>query len=398
MRPDAATARTALLVGILLLYGGVLVYAEGLRFEPRLDEKHFWETTESHFVGPFPPSLETLRSYPEIITPLSYVVWGQLHRLTDDGVLAGRMLNLWLSVAMVALIAISRRPEETSGPLAAAGLIAFPYFFPLSTHLYTDTIAVFFMLFGLHAYLRGRLVLSVVLFALAISTRQYLIQIPAALAAFEAWRFVGGERRLPELAAAVAAMASVLVWIALWGGLAPQAGVDAWTRQYPSPMFQPLDFIVGYGTYFLVGIGVYYVLPEMVLFRRWPDLAVVRTRGFAACAVGMAVLFAIDPPLPTADLPGGIFGRLARFVLPDGFEALRLLLFYGLALGTALRFMRRLDLPFFVVLVAGALSMKSQIPWEKYYFPTLAALWYLRSRPELGPARGGTPAPAVDAP
>ena len=80
-----------MLAGLATVYIVVLLLMDGFRFETRLDEIHFWKTTESHFVGPFPPSADSLRSYPEIITPLSYIIWGQLHRLTSDGIFAGRV-------------------------------------------------------------------------------------------------------------------------------------------------------------------------------------------------------------------------------------------------------------------------------------------------------------------
>ena len=59
------------------------------------------------------------------------------------------------------------------------------------------------------------------------------------------------------------------------------------------------------------------------------------------------------------------------------------ILFYALALLTALRFFRKIDLGFCIVLVSFVMATKSQIPWEKYTFPTLIVLWYLRSRPGL---------------
>ena len=64
---------------ILVAYGTVLAYTGGLSFlsfEPQKDEIHFWKTTEDYFLTSFPPSAETLRSYPELITPLSYIIWG----------------------------------------------------------------------------------------------------------------------------------------------------------------------------------------------------------------------------------------------------------------------------------------------------------------------------------
>jgi hypothetical protein len=384
MNMDPSRQRLVFLAGIAAIYVGTFVFVDGLRFEPRLDETHFWKTTESHFVVPFPPSVETLRDYPEIITPLSYIIWGQLERLTSDGIFAGRVLNLFCSVALAGLLARSRRPTELTGPLAALGLLLYPYYLGLSTHLYTDTLAAFFMVYGLHAHARGWLVASVVMFGLAISTRQYLVQIPAALVLWESWRSLHGEKRGRELAAAVASSATLFGWILFWGGLAPNAGIGVWTPQYPSPMFEPFEFILEYGNYFLVTVGIYFVVPEMILFRGTPVRRLFRSPGTRRCAIGLACLFLLAPPLLSDGFPGGLFGRFARTLLQGTIgDYARVVLFYGIALLTVLRFARRIDLGFCVVLVSFVMAMKSQIPWEKYTFPTLAALWYLRSRPGL---------------
>ena len=193
-----------------------------------------------------------------------------------------------------------------------------------------------------------------------------------------------GEPRRRELATAIVSTTTLFGWILLWGGLAPQAGIGVWTDQYPSPMFHPLEFIVEYGNYFLVCVGVYFVVPEMLLFRRWPSPQLFGSRSFMLCAIGIACLFALAPPFLSEGIPGGVFGRSARFLLPGTLgDFARIALFYALALLTALRFYRKIDLGFWVVSIAFVMAMKSQIPWEKYTFPTLAVLWYLRSRSGL---------------
>jgi hypothetical protein len=377
-------ATAVILIGIAAIYVATFVAMDGLRFEPRLDEEHFWKTTEEHFVGSFPPSIESLRSYPEIITPVSYIIWGQLHRLTADGIFAGRVLNLLLSAAIIALLAFSRNSAAIAGPLAAVGLCVYPYFFALSTHLYTDTIAAFFAVFALHAHARGWLLSSILLFALAISTRQYLVQIPAALVLWEAWRIIHGEPRRRELAAAIGSGATLLGWIIFWGGLAPETGKAVWVSQYPSPMFHAFEFIVEYGCYFLVCVGIYFVLPEMVLYRRFPSRQLFRSRSFILCVLGTACLFLLAPPFLSANHPGGAFGRMTRLLLPGvAGDYARISLYFVLALATTLRFFRKVDLGFWIVTIASIVAMKSQIPWEKYVFPTLTALWYLRSRPGM---------------
>jgi hypothetical protein len=393
MLPNTARWQALLLIPILAAYGAALGLTWGFSyqsFDPQKDEVHFWETTEGYFVAPFPPSAETLRSYPELITPLSYIIWGQLERATGQGLLAGRILNLALSLAIMGLLIRPRDPTQLTGFLAGLGMIFFPYFLSLGVHLYTDMIGVFFTVFALHCHLRGRLVTAALLFVLAISTRQYLVQVPAALVAWEGLRMLRGERRWKQTAAPLAACASLLGWIVFWGGFAPEPGMEVWIPRYPSPMLEPTQFILKYGSRFLIGIGIYFVVPEALLFRDLPPRSLLRSRLLWTSAIALGVLFALDPPLLTDQHPGGVFGRAARLLLPGtAGEPARIALFYGLALATCLRFLRRMDLSFWLVLMAFVMAMKSQLPWEKYYLPTLLALWYLRSRGTGGGSIGG---------
>lgn len=373
--------RKLFLVLVFLVYAGGLVWSDGLRFEPTKDEVHFWETTDGWFLDSFPPSAEALRNYPELITPLSYVIWGRLHWLTGDGIRAGRALHVALSLAIIALLAFPRRGDSKTAEFAAAGLLLYPYFLALSFHLYTDIIGTFFAVFALHAHARGRLLLALLLFTLAICTRQYLVQVPAAVALWEGLRSLRGEDRVKETVVAGLACCTVLVWIAFWGGLAPVPGLDRWTALYPSPMLRPTEFIVAYGNYFLVGLGAYFVVPEMLLTGRRPPRALLRARWAHLVALGLLVAFLIDPPLLSGDQPGGIFGRITRAIIDPVSEPLRIALYYGLALLALLRFAPERGIAFWIVATGCVMSMKSQIPWEKYLLPCLAPLWYLRSRP-----------------
>ena len=62
-------------------------------------------------------------------------------------------------------------------------------------------------------------------FVCAIATRQYLVQIPAALAAAEALGWLRGEReRWKAVAVCGAACATLLGWVAFFGGLATRRG------------------------------------------------------------------------------------------------------------------------------------------------------------------------------
>jgi hypothetical protein len=196
----------------------------------------------------------------------------------------------------------------------------------------------------------------------------------------------GDPDRWKTVVATAFATATLGGWVLFFGGLAPQAGLELWIPRYPAPMLEPASFAIHQGVYALVGIGAYFVLLEALLFRELPPRdALLRPRNLVVLAL-LGVLFVIDPPVLTASHPGGPLGRAARILLPaPDFDALRVALYFPLALAAAVRFSDRLDAAFWIVAAGTVISMKQQIPWEKYLLPTLSSLWMLRALGELRP-------------
>jgi hypothetical protein len=372
------------LLALAALYFATFLAADGLRFDPVKDELHFHESALA-FARPF--GVEALRSYPEVVTPLALVTWGMLERATGDGLWSGRLLNLALSSALVCLVAFARPRLWPRGALAAVGFLVFPYTLPLSVHLYTDIMAATLAGLGTWALLRNRPVMTFFGFAAAIGTRQYLVQIAAAFAIRDAlaWWRGGGEHWKTALSAGAAA-ASLGAWVLFFGGLAPRPGLEVWIPRYAAPMLEASSFVVHHGLYYLTGLGVYFVLVEWLLFRLpppWRGLSPPRALILAAL---LGAFFLLDPPFLTPSHPGGPIGRISRILLPSpAWDAVRVSIYYLLALLAIVRFSRRLDAAFWVVVFGVALAMKQQLPWEKYLLPTLAALWMLRSAGELLP-------------
>ncbi len=359
---------------LAILFLATFFVAEGLHFEPAGDEAHFQQSTEG-FQGRF--ELEALRSYPEVVTPLALVIWGELEHLTGDGLFYGRLLNFALTFAMVCLVALCAPRDWPRAGLAAMGLLLFPYTLPLGVHLYTDAMGAFLVVGGTVALSRGRPVIGWFVFVCAIATRQYLVQIPAALVAAEAVRWLRGARvRWKDVAACAASGVTLLAWIVFFGGLATEAGIENWTGHYPAPMLSATEFILHYGLYALTGVGAYFVVVEALLFGRSPVPREMQDWRGLLLALGLAALFWLDPPLLTNNHPGGPIGRVARVLWPaPDLDWVRVAIHYVLALLCVLRFAGRLDVGFWLVAAASVLAMKQQIAWEKYLFPTIAVLW-----------------------
>ena len=369
--------RLAFVVAVAAVYGCVVLGMNGLCFEPRKDEVHFWPTS-LEFSKRAVPTADDLRSYHELNTPLPFLMFGWLERGFHGGITAGRFLNLGLSVIIVCIIGMPKDANGWRSVLAAIGLVAFPYYLGVSIHLYTDSLAAFFVLLGLVAHRQSRQWVAAVCFVLAISSRQYMVAFPAAVLLFEvsaSWpRLLDPaslKRWLPHLVASM----SILGWFALFGGPAPRAALES----QPVATASTLRLFPSHGLYFLSCVGAYFVIPELVLFRWQPLRERATQKRNVAIAIGLGVLFLAFPTLGNVDYPiptMGFLDKAARSVLSD---PLRVCVFYFLALVACVRF-SRVDLDGVLVYVNALIMLKAHIGWDKYVLPLLVALWYLRAR------------------
>ena len=376
-RPEGLAARfpsrtVAYLLALGVLVSAALAATDWLSFPLYRDEVQFLEDTRT-FAADWPPGLEQLRNYPEPMTPLAFVIWGGVERAFGGGVVGLRLFNLGLCVAILCLIGLPGPRAGWRGPLSALGLLLCPYFLGLGVHLYTDVVAVFFAVLGLWLYARGHMWASACALVLAIATRQYMVVFPAALAAAAAYEALKGDRSrwLDAVLPYAASAATIAGWYAFFGGLSPPAGTAAWPRHADALGALHLQS----GLYFLTSLGVYFVVPELLLFRR---AALARFPSWRRCAwvgAAVAVAFALFP-VSFGLLPGGAFSRAVRWAELGPIEPL---IYASLAVLTAMRF-ARLDLATFLVALNFLVMLTAWTTWEKYHLPLIAALWLLSSR------------------
>lgn len=380
--------RFVLIAEVLAIYAAALVALHGLTFPAAHDEVHFWPHSLL-FSHTWLPNLKLLRSYGEYSTPLPFVVFGTLEHLFHGGIAVGRAFNLVLSLAMVLWVGLADHQGDWAGPRAALGLLLFPYYLAVATHLYTDIIAAAFVLAGMELHFRRRYTGAALAFIAGIAARQYMLAFPAALLAWElmqAWRDRADRRRPwadPAWILPLLACTSILGWIAFFGGLVPTEAVQ---HQYLATA-RPLTVNPSHALYFLTCIGAYFVLPEWVLFpQRFRPRRLLEQRHLAAAAA-LLVLFVVFPPLrnipgdprvPVVPTMGYLDIAVHRFA-PD---LLRMALFYLLALLAVMRFLR-LDLVGWLVLANTVVMLKSSIGWDKYALPLLVVLWLLRAAHRL---------------
>lgn len=365
------------LIGITAIYSALVVWLDFLQAPPIWDENHFWETSLT-FSDKLIPSIDDLRNYGQLSTPLPFIIFGSLEYLFHQGIFAGRLFSLILSLSIVFIIGWPTRNKGGRAILSLIGLLWCPYFLWYGVLLYTDIIACFFVLIGFVSYIRNRHLISSIAFILAIASRQYMLAFPMAIATYELIIAIKNIKSVGKInlvqhwrwIAPLIAALSIFGWIYLFGGLAPKIGLEV--SRTPSVQKTTWAFTFGGAINFLSFVGFYIVIPEFILFRPRVILKILKQRRrIILIAVGLLLCFSVFPPL----LKGmGTVMKIAKF-LP--YDILKLALFYSLSLLTCLRF-SQLNLMSLIVIFNSLIMIKAY-PWDKYVLPIVVVFWYLKS-------------------
>jgi len=364
----------------LLIYLAVYFLLDSLAFPIRKDELHFWPTSQ-FFAQRFPPTLESLRSYNDLSTPLPFVTFGALENWFGRGPWLARVLNFGLSFAVVMGIVFARGVATSFTIRCALALLACPYFLGIATHVYTDIFALGFGVVGVALALRHRWGPCALCFVLAISSRQYAVAFPAGLAAWFAYdsslrkRFT--EERSTWLVPALSCLA-LPAWLLFFGGPGPRIALQnqfvatsSWLSLLPQNI-----------AYFLACLGFYFVIPEALLFaddRRDFFSSMADKRRLAVVLVLALGFFAIFPPVQNPDgYPFKEMGFLDQGLRNFAPDLVRVMILCGLAVLALLRFSEP-SLAAVLVYANAALMIKAHIAWDKYTLPLLAVLWWMKA-------------------
>lgn len=376
--PTRSYQKFLFLFFVTAIYSALVIWLNFLKGPGLWDEHTFWATSLT-FSDRLIPSLDDLRNYGELNTPLPFIIFGALEYLFHQGIFAGRLLNLILSLSIVFIIGWPIREKRGSAILCAAGLLLCPYYLFLSGRLYTEMVACFWVLMGFVSYVHNRHFLSGMAFTLAIASRQFMLPFPVAVATYEFIMAIAIIKRSHKIswveqrrwiAPSIAAL-SILGWIYLFQGLAPEAAMD--TRTLPAVQQTPLAFRPSVAINFLTYTGLYIAIPEFILFRPLARLRSLpqSSRKIAIAAIVLLILFLLFPPHILAH------GNLSKvlLLLPD--SSLRVLVFYSLALLACVRFFQP-NLTFLIIFFNSLIMIKAQ-PWDKYVLPLAVVFWYLKS-------------------
>lgn len=352
-------------------YLGLFLYRDHLQGPAIWDEPQYWIASLS-FLDSSTSWFDRLRNYGSLNTPLPFLIFAAIEQITNLGLFGGRLFNFLASLALTfSLSRVGEHPQRSA--LAALGLLSFPYYLTYSGLLYTDVIASLLVFVGVWAYLRNQPALSAVALALAISARQFTIAVPVAIlahewtTAFQAKSFPARRQWLPPLLAA----GTLLAWILLFGGLTTRAARDNPLTQIPRVQRALWSLDPASSLFALGCLGIYYVIPEWLLFHRcWHRRRWLTARN-ASLAVLLALLFFLFP----IRFAHGLVEKFSLLLSLPGSTAKALILFLP-ALVATVRFSRP-GLSFWLVAMHLAVMLKA-FPWEKYLIPLLVSLWCVK--------------------
>jgi len=377
-------------VGLFIIFLLVFIYKDFFSEAIYQDEHHYFPTIVQFSKEPI-PSIDLLKNYDELNTPVPFIIGGWVVRIFGESIFTLRMFTFVTSFLLLMLFVWSAPEQPKRLYRCLIGLFLLPSYYLCSIYYFTDIYAMIFVLAGLIAYRGGKHLLSTICMMLAISSRQYMLAFPMAILAYEflkngfpqpffsailkqvrqqtAWRYY------------LVAVLSLLPWILLWGGMAPAQVMES--QYYEADKLTHYNY--GYVLYVMGILAFYYVIPETIFFGTWkyylqyPRNEPVRF-GIFVMIVAVLVLFF---PMRQASNPYftwpylGYVDQLFESVLRISGHPKKVI--FGLMmLVTCIRFFSgRLSLVSYIVLFNVLLLGKAQLSWDKYSLPMMMALWYL---------------------
>ncbi|TDE09972.1 hypothetical protein [Dyadobacter psychrotolerans] len=353
------------------------------------DENHYLPTAVFFSQEPI-PSIDLLKSYNELNTPLPFILGGWVVHFLGENIQYLRLLTYGVSFLLL-MVFVWFSPERSRRFfLCLGGLILFPNYYLISVFYYTDIFAMVAVLAGTVAYLNNRHILGAVFFIAGICCRQYMLAFPAAIVLYELLQILKNSTGVKQFVSSLflnktwmlyaVAVISIVPWVILWHGPAPAAVMA--DQHYDSDKLVQYNF--GYVLYSSVCLAVYYVIPEMLITgklryfidypRNYPRFFVL----FLVVILGLIVFFpakqAYNPYFTWPYL--GYIDQLFMTVGITGF--LKQICFGLLMLLTLMRFVSpHFNLAGCVVLFNVLLLGKAQLSWDKYSLPMIMILWFV---------------------
>lgn len=226
------------------------------------DETHFVETIRLFSSASWP---DIIKDYPEVTTPLVYIIYAAWGKLVGTGLIELRILSLIISILflfVLYLYVISYTKNEKLGLLLCALVIINPYIWGLSVFIFTDMLTLLFVLSALYMFTRDKPGLTAFLLGMAVLCRQYAIIFTIALWLYISLRsYYSREKRtfFKYTLYLFISLIPLIVLTVIWKGLSPPSGTKKFILD--TGLFWNPHALVTYITFSAI-----YIFPLLLIF------------------------------------------------------------------------------------------------------------------------------------
>jgi 4-amino-4-deoxy-L-arabinose transferase-like glycosyltransferase len=178
-------------------------------------------------------TLDKLRSYPQVLGPTTFVIYGLWERLVGSELWRLRLLSVVLGSFFVTLMYFWLRCLTGSVRASLAGTILVmlnPYTIGIGVLVYTDMLAMLFVVTALLGITRSSALGVAAGLAGALLTRQFLVFVWIGTTVYLWWSWWARRGSSNVLRMAIASSAAILplLWLfSFWGGIYPDSPVRA---------------------------------------------------------------------------------------------------------------------------------------------------------------------------
>ena len=386
------TSKRSLIILIIFLLGyeTILYFMVAVKQPLWHDEGHFIETIKYLAEN---LSLERLKHYNEMSTPLPFLAYALWGKITGFNLPALRMLSLIIAFGTFLSFYFFFRYwyQNTQTALLLLGFLIFqPYMIGITIFVYTDMLTMFFLAMSLISLHKDEPILFSVALAGGLLCRQYFIFWCLAILVYFIWiQYTSRDHRsLKMIFSTFVAMLPVGLLFIFWRGLSPDNELQ---QQYISNglSFHP-GFMVFYICTFMIYLSPLVIIRRKQFYRNWKINMI---------AVILSVCYFLYPVRASqaAEQAGvfttGYFHRFIRWALPRSVEDIvfyliflvALPVFIHLAIGLYQQWRLRSNQPIMLTdlaIFSFLITMSfSYVNWEKYLLPLipLAILSVLRN-------------------
>ncbi len=278
-------------LGVIL---AITVYLLVLAFFADIKNRE-WYVDEYHFIPTIRlfydhPTITTLKTYPEITGPLTYIMYAGWATVLGFSTFTLRIFSMVLAGAVFFLIYIIAR-RETNSPIMGCAAMAMcmvnPYMAGLSIFVFTDMSMLVFLLLSYQAFSHGSAVRLWLWLSCALLCRQFAGFLLIAVAVYSSliWLQSRNKQDMRMLSAAILSVVPLGVLFLLWGGPATQEGSKIYLHSYKLKYFNYLVFYIA--TFWV------YAAPLII----WKARELFTSVRLGICSV---VLLALYPLFPVA--------------------------------------------------------------------------------------------------